>query len=88
MDATAQQSAIMSQMLEPLTKSFGRETAELFANLKATPAMAARLEVLGEKCNEGELTADERSEYETYVRVGNLFAILKAKGRKALTSKS
>jgi len=78
----------MSQMLEPLTESFGPETAELFANLKATPDMAARLEVLAEKCNEGELSAEERSEYETYVRVGNLFAILKAKGRKALSKKS
>jgi len=85
MDVASQQSAIMSQMLEPLTKSFGSETAKLFANLQATPEMSARLEVLAEKCNEGELTAEERSEYENYVRVGNLFAILKAKGRKSLS---
>jgi len=78
----------MSKMLEPLTESFGPETAKLFANLKATPEMAARLEVLADKCNEGELSTEERLEYENYVRVGNFFAILKAKGRKALSQNS
>jgi len=88
MDTISQQSAIMSQMLEPLTDSFGPETAELFAGLKATPEMTARLEVLAEKCNEGELSDGERSEYETYVRIGNFFAILKAKGKKAISKNS
>jgi len=37
--------------------------------------MSARLEELAEKCNEGVLTAEEHSEYENYVRVGNLFAL-------------
>jgi len=78
----------MNQMLEPLTKNFGPETAKLFANLRATPKMIARLEVLAEKSNEGELTEAERSEYETCVRVGNLFAVLKAKGMKALSPNS
>lgn len=88
MDAMTPQSAIMSKILEPLTDSFGPETAELFANLRATPEMESRLEVLADKCNEGELTAEELSEYENYVRVGNFFAILKAKGRKALSQNS
>ena len=88
MDTTTQQSVIMNQMLEPLTKDFGPETAKLFANIQATPEMVARLEVLAEKSNEGELSEAERSEYETYVRVGNLFAVLKAKGKKALSPNS
>lgn len=88
MNAISQQSDIMRKMLEPLTESCSPETAQLFANLQATPEMAARLEVLGDKCNEGQLTAEERTEYETYVRVGNLFGILKAEGRKALAQNS
>lgn len=89
MEIVTQPTDIMRQMLEPVTASFdtgkyGVETAELFANLEVTPAMAARLQVLGEKCNEGELTPAELAEYETYVQVGDLFAILKAQAKQAL----
>ncbi len=74
----------MRPMLDPITESIGRETAQLFANLQPTTAMIARLEVLGDKCNEGELTPKERAEYEMYVQVGDLFAILNAKAKQAL----
>ncbi len=84
MDTTAQSSAIMRQMLDPIADHLGPETAPLFANLQATPAMIARLEVLGAKCNEGELTPEERAEYQTYVQVGDLFSILRAKAKQAL----
>jgi len=93
MDTTTQPAGIMREMLEPITDRFsadspGTTPAQLFASIEATPAMVARLEVLGEKCNEGELTPNERTEYETYVQVGDLFAILKAKAKKALAQDS
>lgn len=76
----------MREMLEPLTRNLAPETARLFANLQATPSMAARLQVLAEKCNEGELSAAEQREYQDYLQVGDLFAILKAQAKKSLAS--
>jgi hypothetical protein len=39
---------------------------------------------LARKCNEGELTPTERSEYETYVMAGDIVAILQAQARLLL----
>jgi len=52
--------------------------------LKADAKTQARVAQLARKCNEGELTAKERAEYERYVTVGNLIAILQAKARLLL----
>lgn len=52
--------------------------------LKANRKAQARIAELAEKCNEGELTAEERHEYETYVLVGEFVAILQADARARL----
>ena len=56
--------------------------------LKADVKTQARVDELARKCNEGELTPAERSEYERYVTVGNLIAILQAKSRLLLSKNS
>ena len=40
-----------------------------------------RIDELADKRDEGLLTPEERTEYETYVRFGNFVAILQAKAR-------
>jgi uncharacterized protein YnzC (UPF0291/DUF896 family) len=52
--------------------------------MKADPVAQARIDLLARKCNEGQLTNEERQEYETYVHLGNVIAILKAKARLQL----
>ena len=42
-------------------------------------AYQARIDELADKCTEGELTHEERAEYETYVRAGTFISILQAK---------
>ena len=44
----------------------------------------ARVEELAEKCDEGQLTAEERNEYEAYVQASTLIGILQAKARRLL----
>ena len=39
---------------------------------------------LAEKCNAGELSVAERSEYETCVMFGNFLGVLQAKARRKL----
>ena len=43
---------------------------------------------LARKCNEGELTPEERARYERYITAGNVIAILQAQARLLLTQKS
>ena len=81
MDTATTQTAIINDMLEPLTEALTPETARQLADLKAKPSVQVRVDELARKCNEGELTEQERLEYETYVRVGNVFSLLKAKAK-------
>jgi len=71
-------------MLEPLTEALTPDSARQLADLKVKPSVQARVDELAAKCNEGELNESEREEYDTYVRVGNLFAVLKAKAKVVL----
>ena len=52
--------------------------------MRADPELQARIDDLADRCTEGALTAEEKLEYETYVRAGNLIGILQAKARKLL----
>ena len=42
------------------------------------------MEELAEKCGEGQLTPDERAEYEAYVQASTLIGILQAKARQVI----
>ncbi len=73
-----------SRILDSFTGSVSRQAAEEIANLRADPALQARLDELAGKANEGQLTQEEREEYEQYVEALDLIAILQAKARTAL----
>lgn len=75
---------IIDSLLDPVSRCFTEETARALAELKGDEAMQRRIEELAEKANEGELTEGERRDYETYVHVGNIIAILQAKVRLRL----
>lgn len=75
---------VLEQMLEPVSRSFGVETARALVALQIGKRTRARVEKLAEKCNEGRLTATERAEYEAYVQASTLIGILQAKARKVL----
>ncbi len=76
----------LDRLLEPLSRCLTPETAERLVQLRADPQLQARIDELAGKCTEGDLTEDERVEYETYVRTGNLIAILQAKARRLLAA--
>jgi len=75
---------VLERLLEPVTASLNEEAARKLVALRADLALQAHIDVLARKCNEGELTAAERSEYERYVLVGDLLVILQAKARMLL----
>ena len=77
-------SAVLDQMLEPVSRSFGVKTARTVAALRVGARMQARVEKLAEKCDAGRLTAADRAEYEAYIQASTLIGILQAKARRLL----
>ena len=78
-------SAILSEMLEPVSRSLGLKTARALTALRVGARTQARVEKLAEKCNEGRLTAKEQAEYEAYIQASTLIGILQAKSRRILS---
>ena len=81
MNRDATTTSVLDQLLDPVSRCFSPEGARALLEVRADARAQARVEELAEKCNGGQLTAEERREYETYVHVGNLIAILQAKAR-------
>jgi hypothetical protein len=78
--------SILDQLLgsvgDAMTSDFAKELVEL----RATPDVQSRIDFLAEKCNEGQLSPDERAEYESYVQAIHLIGILQRKARKVLAN--
>lgn len=76
-----QKTAVLDEMLEPVTHVFTREVAQALVDLKASGVVQARIAELAEKCNDGLLTTEELAEYEAYVHAVDLLSVLQAKAR-------
>jgi hypothetical protein len=81
-------SQILDRLLEPVGRCLSEEAARQLTGLRADDEIQARVHELAEKCNEGTLTAEERSEYESYVMAAGIVAILQAKARARLKTAS
>ncbi len=81
-------SAVLERLLKPVSQSINVEAARKLVRIKADAKTQARVDELARKCNEGELTPKERSEYERYLTAGNLIAILQAHARLLLAKRS
>lgn len=78
----------LDRFLDPFTKCFTTDAAKRVSEWRADPKTQARIDLLADKNTDGELTAAERDEYETYVRAGTFISILQSKARALLTEKS
>jgi hypothetical protein len=61
--------------------------AEDVLNFHPDKGLQERIETLAAKCNEGELSDEEREEYEGYVRANTFIAILQRQARRLLGSR-
>lgn len=79
---------LLDALLEPLTGCLDAESAKRVADFQVAPLVQQRASALAEKANEGMLTEQEQSEYETLINATDLIAILKLKARRRLNSDS
>jgi hypothetical protein len=71
---------------DPILQFFTVDQARGIIQYRGDAALHKRIEDLAAKANEGELTTEERAEYEGYVRANKFMAILQAKARKLLAT--
>ena len=77
--------SLLESWLEPVITP---DVAKRILALKLDDTSLKLLEDLGEKANEGKLTADERETYEAYIEAGDLMAIFQARARRVLAEKA
>jgi hypothetical protein len=80
--------ALLDRVLEPFVECLTREAAQKIVNLRADPETQARVDELADKANEGQLSEEERAEYDRYLAVFHFITRLQAKARTRLERKA
>ena len=86
--ASAPETTALNQLLDPLSECLTPEAAKGIAEFRADAKTQARIDELADKCTEGELTDEERQEYDAYVRAIDFITILQLKAQSILEGKT
>lgn len=78
--------AAFDRATDPVLRILSREQANRIVDFHGDEELQRRIEVLAEKANEGELTDEERAEYQGYAQANKFIAVLQAKARRLLAS--
>lgn len=71
-------------MLDMAAECFDPATLAALAKLRLSPKLAARVDRLAGKANEGLLTDRERAEYQSYIKTSELLTLLQLRARQKL----
>ncbi|HVA50340.1 MAG TPA: hypothetical protein VNH11_28555 [Pirellulales bacterium] len=82
--ATVFDRSAFDRVTDPIFRLFTQEQARAIVDFRGDDGLAQRAEELARKCNEGDLTDDERAEYEAYARANSFIAVMQAKARRLL----
>lgn len=78
----------LDRLLDPVVRCLTPDAARQLVELRADPELQELIDTLADKCTEGQLSAEERDQYETYVRAIHVISILQAKARKFLADQT
>jgi hypothetical protein len=78
--------AVLSRALEPISGCLTPKAAAKLLKLKLDKKTQARLDVLADKCTEGDLSAEERAEHESAVLTLELVTLLQPEARAFLAT--
>ena len=76
----------LDSLLESVSRCFDRETARALTELRPDERARQRMEELGGKASEGELSPEEAREYDALIEVGDVVATLQLKARQQLAA--
>ena len=77
-------SSLADKMLDLVADCFDAPTLEALAKLRLKPKLAARVDRLARRANEGELTPRERQEYQSYTQTSALLTLIQLRARAKL----
>lgn len=81
---TAPEALAFDRGVGPLLRLVLLDRAEAVLGFRPDPALGERIEELAGRSTEGQLSDEERAEYEGYVRANNFVAILRRQARQVL----
>ncbi len=81
---TTPETAAFDRGVRPILQMVLLDKADTVLRFRADAGLQERIEELAAKSNEGELTPEERAEYEGYVRANKFIAILQRQARRIL----
>ncbi len=79
---------LLGRVIAPIGRCLTPAAAKEILSLHADKSARRRVEHLAAKCDSGTLTPEERAEYQLFIEVGDLVALLQAKARRYLAERS
>ena len=76
--------SIIARLLTPVGDCLTPDVARHLVDLHASADVQARLDELADKSTEGQLSAEERAEYETAVAAIEFISVLQSQARRLL----
>lgn len=77
-----------AESLAPVEECLNIESARAILNLPKNARVQSRVDLLAERCNEGTLTPEERSEYDGLIWADHFLGILQAKADHYLKARA
>ena len=78
------EAAIWARLMQAQKDEPSSEAAEFLLTIKFDESDRRRVQELAERAEAGTLTAEEQSEFDGYLHIGNLLAVMQSKARLAL----
>ena len=76
--------AVLRGFLDPLGRSFTTASAREIVAFRPDEAALHHMEELADKCDDGQLTPEDRAEYHLLVDLGDWMTLLQARARQFL----
>lgn len=77
---------MLDRLLDPVSHALGPEAARRLVGLRGDAQVQQRIDDLADRANEGQLTTEERSEYDALITAATVLGILQSKARAVLDS--
>ena len=71
-------------MVDPIGKALTPDAARAILAVRADDETQERIDKLADRCTDGNLTPEERAEYQEFVSLFNLLALLQVRARSVL----
>ena len=77
-------SPLIESLADTVAACLDAPSLQAIANLQLEPRTRDRLDELADKANEGQLSADERSEYQAFIGVSEFLGLAQLRARQRL----